>query len=412
MWLGIFSVIVSVGWYYQTVLGGVFNYHDDLLTITQVKSLDIWSVFNSTIIDSSYYRPVIQVIIKGADVLFDSSAVPIRLFQIVLHVFTLFLFFRLCQALNFKIQAIWIAMLLLCFSPFTYIGIAKYGIEVGTYMLGVFFLMAMLMIVKEKVTYWLVLLITLLALLTREQGLLIAFTFFLYFSFEKKFLKSFSLVLLVFGYLYLRMLIVGQVGTTGFSGSTGWFTDFLSVDELNDRFESNYHFVYLYNMAAHFVSLFIYLPVKGQFVVADSRTLLFVITSVVTTWVILMALFSRQKYQSTMKKQHILLLILVLLANILIAYSYVRYRMLFISGLSMSVLMAYGVHVLLIRSEVKKVMIIPVFSVLVLWIGVAIIQNAVLERKLDHALSYYKEHSLAPSGVNQQLYNDIREQLK
>ena len=405
------TLLILVAWYYKIVIGFEFAYNDDLLTLTQVQSLSIGQIFKSTIIDSWYYRPVIQLFVKGSLAMFSTSVYPIRLFQIALHLSTLVLFYHICKVQKLNRIAINLGLLSLCFSSFTYFGISKYAIEIGTYLLGFLFVLSVLMIVKEKLDVIPASLITILALLTREQGLLIALTCCLYFSFSKKIVGAITMVLLVCSYLLFKIFVFGQIGGEGFIGSSGWFFDFLTVSQLEERIGDNMLPFFVYNIVSHLISLVFYVPVKGQIVMPDIRLGWFICTQLFTSAIIVYGFCRYIKITNSSNKKNVTIILIVTIINAVIAYSYCRYRMLFIAGIILSFLLSYGADSFLIHFKNKKILYIVPLLLCLLWSGTATIQLQKLTIKSDRIKQHYKVETKALPGVDQKLYNGVRDRL-
>lgn len=405
------TLLILVAWYYKVVICFEFAYNDDLRTLSQVQRLSIGEIFKSTIIDSWYYRPLIQLFIKGSQELFSESAYPIRVCQVVLHLSTLVLFVQICKVQKLNRIAINLGLLSLCFAPFTYFGIAKYAIEIGTYFIGFLFVLSVLMIVKEKLEPISASLIAILALLTREQGLLIALTCFLYFSFSKKVIGTITMGLLVFSYLIFRIVAFGQLGGEGVLGSSGWFFEFLTVSQLEEKIGDNMILFFVYNIVSHLISLVSYVPVKGQILMPDIRMGWLIGTQLLTSAAIVYGFCRYRKINNFSNMKNINILLVVMISNAVIAYSYCRYRMLFVAGISLSYLLSYGVNAILFHSRNKKILYIVPFLLCLLWSGSAILQLQKLTIKSDRLKHHYRVETIAIAGVDQKIYNNIRDRL-
>lgn len=411
--VGVISCVFSllILYFYYLVLGLEYTFNDDLLTLSQVQGLTIKEIFTSTIIDSNYYRPIIQLAIKGSYEVFGVDVYPIRISQIVLHIATLVVFCQIGRTQGFDKVAVLLGGMVICFSPFTYFGIAKYAIEIGTYFVGFLFVLALLMIVTDKLGVLSASIIVVFALLTREQGLLIAFTSFLYFLLSRKVTGVIAMVFLVGMYLAFRVLLFGQIGSEGLVGSTGWFTEFLTVSQLEEKFGDTYVLLYLYNIVSHLVSLVFYLPVKGQFLLPDKNMSLFVCTHLMTSVVAIYGVVRCKLHVGSFARGISTLLLLLVGCNAIIAYSYCRHRMLFIAGIILGYLFTVGMNAIIMNEDSRRKVCAISMIACFLWGGVALLQLGKLSLKSSKLKQHYRVEAKSIPGVESEIYNKVRKQL-
>ena len=404
------AVVYLLFRFYLVLLFGEWHYFDDLLTIDQIRDLSYKDIFSSTLIGTYYYRPIILALTKLAYTCFGESAIMLRFGQVVLHLSSVIIFAKICRSLKLHNFALMTGVLCLAFSSHTFLRISYYSIGIGTYVVSFLFLLALLLVVTNRVSIPAAITISLLGILTREQALVIPFVFFLYYLLDRKYLPSLYMVVLVAVYMAFRMFVMGQSSPPLYHCSSGWFTSFYEIPVLEEKFGTTPYLFYLYNVITHIIGLFIYLPWKGQFIIPDQQTWILILVYLMTGCVVAAAVWKGNYTKIQIRHTLILILGAVIITNALIAYNYSRHRMMFLGGISFSVLFAIGLGYIKVnyRGLLSQLLLIAVFSG---WCGFGYYSIKFITTKLYKIDRYYLSSSVPKPGVEQHTHDMMRNKL-
>jgi len=294
---------------------------------------------------------IIPVFFKGVQLFF--SAIIIGLFNTLL------------KRLNVSRLARIIGVFHLIASPFLFSCMFFWN-NVFNGFVALFFLVSLLLILSEtkhtlKRNTVLAFIVMGSALLSSEIGLVVPGIYAVYFLYNSRYKSFVGSVLLVIGYFVLRMFVFEHLTSqSAFISPTGYFFNGYSVVELQDKFGHFPYIIYLYTAISNVFFLMFNQPSYGVLgfkpfpLLKLFRFCLYVFSTGMIV-VFLKNYFKQhaafsiniKKIQLNKKCQIFIVLLLAIIANSFIGYSYSRARTLAVGGVAYAVLFAISFDFLL-----------------------------------------------------------------
>ncbi len=381
------GILYLLGGFIMVMLQIKFDVQHDLGILKQTQEQTFLSMFTSTIHISYYYRPIISFLMKLMFVLFGFSAPLFRILHTILLLIVIVSFMYICRKFEVTFIPLLIGILYIISSPFIYNNIIfEFTMELGTFLVAAIYMLTLVFILHEpahKIANFLMFgSLSLIAMFTREQGLIIPFVFMFYFALKKKYTQVTFTLLLLIGYIVFRLTFLGlNIYNSPFIAPTGFFTQFYSVWDLEQAFGKYPGVLYGYNILSNFLSLFTHQPVKGVFGISyqpiketfgllDRNIIRYFPIFSLSSIFIFIYLFQEKE-----KPQIVWSLLVATYLNILLGYNYSYERILFIAGFSYAVLLSLALQFFLEKYQFMKTRNIMInmlggfFLVLWLWLG-------------------------------------------
>ncbi|WP_092190863.1 hypothetical protein [Bradyrhizobium sp. cf659] len=355
------GTVVWLGLLLATMLRQPFEATDDLIWLAKLRSdsfLDL-PLSPAWMVQSSFYRPVAEFLLKCLYALFGLNPTPYRYVQFAVFLLLMGLSLQVVRRLGLRVESVLLITVFAIGSPFIS-GSVVWISELPHVLVLVCFAAALLVVLSDRtVTAKLALcgLAYAIALLSKENGIvLIAFS--IYFLRTAPFRAAIVFGGITLAYFAMRAVVLGPaMGTAGVDESVGYFFQMLSNEERRRLF-SGYavYKLYAYNVVAQLGALAFRITQWG--IIFDRPHYQTIVETLSTALIVGGFVVFRNR-----PRPHSMVLVVVTVVAIgapLLSYSYARDRHLALPAFAYAFLLAVAVNELasLLRSRTQATALI------------------------------------------------------
>ena len=336
---------------------------DDLKIISDASDLSYRDLWTTPFLDR-FYRPVVVTLVRVSIDSFGMTVLPIRIAQGVLVTACVYVLVTMLKE-RVDPTARYFAGIYLIASPLTFVSVSLFAVGIGDLIVGLLFLLVVRISLQTNDrslgrSAWSLVAYSIVALLSKESGVLVAAYSTIECLRRKHWLAAVSIGGSVLGYLAFRSTFLSR---SSFDFPTGYFFQMYSIDELNQEFGHSPGRIHAYNVIANFANSVLGFPEKGQLRLSVIAPIA-VPTTALTTMIIVRYLTIRKCWKTLAP------LVAVLPVNSLIGYGYVRSRIMFVGAFAMAVLVQFALSDLLVSRD--RILRIPgraiALLIIVLWL--------------------------------------------
>ncbi len=378
---------------FACVCGGIFIHllmtpyiiFDDLDIIGYSVQHTYSEIWRSPTVGSPYqYRPLIAVLAKFIYSVFAWDSLGTRLVQTFCMGSGLFLMYKSMRKIKVHPFPIVLALASFLGSPFSKAAFLSWAECLHVFYVSV--LVYLFLHTDTRGQKALLIGITILALLSKEIGLVIAAVTCIYFWAQKAYRYSGITAVIVCVYFLIRLYVLGSLTSASDSDfGTGFFTKVLSKSDVALYFSGGkIYALYSYNVLCNIFTIFFNQPSHGQFSLNP-----FPLLKIVRFFLYSFSSYFIFRHSFTSKYRPLsVYLMLFIIFNGMIVYVYCRSRLLPYSGVAYTMLLAIGIHQDLCEKKRQKYMSTAIVLLCAGWL---------IHANLFHAFIFQSEKGLISS---------------
>ena len=380
----IFSLFIPF-FHFNNLLNSDFDTAEDIFLLISVSKYSISELFLKSHIYGIYegynYRPIIAILTK---LLYPSVSPPdpiyYRIIQIILICTSIFGMIKIVD-LEKKNPLIFLIFISIYFSIPSLTSAITWWTDIGSLIninCFIFFLISIKYKYNDILKTIIILTLFLIAILSKELGIIIGLTSLIYFLNKKKYISSVLVILLMLVYFLLRAHVIGGLlFEDTFYEKIYIFSKLYSVEELNSNFGNFPYLIYCYNI---FVSFLTILGISSELfiklnLIKLGHTLIYFITSlIIIIWYI---------KNKSLKFNLNNILLLVIFINCIITFKYSTPRALPIASISYILLLILSIDDFLSNKELHKKLFVPFITITFIWVSFSLENIGIRKRQIS-----------------------------